>query len=151
MSQNVAGGRMNNNLAQLDSNAGILCPSCASTIGANEMFCPTCGAPIGTLATVDPLQTIRAEGFLLGKATEGRPKPIVLIGMWIMFFPAFIICAIFSLSIIYDRSGEGASDFLFFWGGVGLSVLFGVMLFKVTRNYLKPAESKNEENEDTKL
>ena len=120
----------------------ILCPSCMSAIDPNETFCPKCGSPIGTLANADPMGSIRAQGFLLGKATEGRPKLIVLIGMWIMFFPALIGCAGLAISIIYNRAGTGASDFVFFWIGAALSFAFGVILFKVTRNYLKPIEMK---------
>ena len=137
---------MNSDSTEFDIEAaGILCPSCSAIIDPNETFCPECGSPISTLATVDPLQTIRAEGFLLGKATEEKPRLIVVTGMWIMFFPALIGCAGLAISIAYNRSGTGASDFVFFWIGVGLSLAFGVMLFKVTRNYLKPGELKKEE------
>jgi hypothetical protein len=128
----------------------IVCPSCAALIGANEVFCPECNAPISLIANADPLQSIRTEGFLLGKATEGKPKPIVLIGVWVMFFPGLIISALVSFSIIYGGSGTGASGFLFFWGGIGLSVVFAVILFKVTRNYLRKSDA-NDEQEDQEV
>jgi hypothetical protein len=125
-----------------NSTEDILCVSCTSSIDQKYTFCPICGAPVGALASVDPLQTIRTEGFLLQRATEGKPKLIVLIGMWILCFPVFVAGAWLAISVAIQRSGSGASDFVFFWIGVALSFPSGMILFKVTRNYFKPAEPK---------
>ena len=71
------------------------------------------------------------------KATEIRPKPIVVIGVWILFLPFLVGSMAVAIDILLKGSGSGAVGFVFFWIGVGLSVLSLAFLIKVTGNYLR--------------
>jgi hypothetical protein len=115
----------------------ILCLSCGITIDSRFVRCPGCNFSIGTAAGLDPLGSIYDEGRVLVKATEIRPKPIVVIGIWILFLPFLVGSATVAIDILSNGSGSGASGFVFFWISVGLGVLSLAFLIKVTGNYLK--------------
>jgi len=112
----------------------IICPSCLTPKASFASFCDSCGAPIGATATLDPIQSINAQGFLFRKALEGRPKPIVLAGLWLMFFPALLASLYAATRLILNRTG--LADFFFFWAFVGVAYVAFVILYRVTRNYL---------------
>ena len=123
----------------------IACLSCMAPNPATIAFCEKCGAPIGTTSTLDPLKMIRAEGFLLKKATTDRPKPIVLFGVWIIFLPWLAGSILLAGSqILYGFDFEG---FVFFWIGVGLAMVALIILYRVTKNYFAPLDlEQNEED-----
>jgi len=122
----------------------IACLSCLAPNEATVDFCERCGAPLGTTATLDPLKMIRAEAFMLEKATVGKPKLIVLLGIWIIFFPMLAASVLLTISqILYGISSEG---FVFFWIGFGLTILSLVVLYRVTRNYFTPPDLKQTED-----
>jgi hypothetical protein len=115
-------------------NESVTCVSCFARISGSEAFCHACGAPVGTTATLDPIKTIQAEGFLFRRALEGRPKPIVLVCVWILHLPVFVLgvwAAFYSL--IYMEVYSGFAYFLFM---MGLSCLALAILYRVTKNYL---------------
>jgi len=118
----------------------ILCTSCSAAIDEREAFCPACGAPVGPVAALDPLQAIRAEGFVIQKAAIGKPKPIVLLGVWILFFPCLVVGLMLAADFALNGQGLGAAGFLFFWAGIAIAIFSLVMLFKVTRNYFAAQE-----------
>jgi hypothetical protein len=95
-------------------------------------------APIGAFSNLDPIQTARSEGAVFSKAAATRPKPIVLIGVWVMFLPAFLAGLAVAISVALQDAGSGSSGFVFFWIGMAIAVFSFVMLYKVTRNYLEP-------------
>lgn len=121
---------------QSTSNADeeITCISCLTQLKRSESFCHECGAPVGVTATLDPLQAIRAEGFLFRRALEGRPKLIVLVGIWLLYLPVLVISAIAAVYIIGHM--RGFSGFLFFWVMIGLSCSAFVILYRITKNYI---------------
>ncbi len=119
----------------------MLCSSCGSVLDPASGLCPRCLMPSGDYASLDPMQAARVEGLLISKAVDKRPKPIVVIGIWVMFLPAFIAGLAVAAQVVLDGAGSGMSGFLFFWIGVGLSIFSLVVLFKVTRNYFRPSES----------
>ena len=116
---------------------GTVCPACAAFIGSNEVFCPSCRAPISLLSNTDPLQRIQTEGFLYGKAVEAKPKLIVLIGVWALFLPAAFICAMWALLVVSEGIGSGVVGFMFFWVAVAATLFFLVIIYRVTKNYIK--------------
>lgn len=82
-----------------------------------------------------------AEGFLFRKAVEGRPKPIVLIGIWIIFFPVLILSLYCATQLILNRAR--ALDFFFFWAFIGFVYVASVVLYRVTKNYLSPPSEED--------
>ena len=124
----------------MKTHESIICPSCQAENPRFEAFCRKCGAPIGTLATRDPMNLIRAETDLYHKALEGRPKFIVLVGVWILFFPILVVCLPGAIYLIVDHSSS--VGFMGFWFGVILSVVAVVMLYRTTKNYFRPRHSK---------
>jgi len=118
------------------TDAYVTCPACQALNDRFAIFCHECGAPIGTTATLDPIASIHTQGFLIRKALDNRPNPIVLIGTWILFLPAFLVSACFATyGIIYLRSFEA---FFLFWSAVGVMCLSFVILYRVTRSFLSP-------------
>jgi len=90
------------------------------------------------------MNVIRAEGHLFRRVIEGRPKPVVLVGVWILFFPALVASTFAAVSLILNHSSR--SDLVFFWIMVGLAYLSAVVLYRVTKNYLTmPARRKDVE------
>ena len=85
-------------------------------------------------ATLDPHQAIKAEAFLFRKALEGRPRLIVLLGVWILHLPVLMFSVGFAIYLLLN--GRGFSNFIFFWALVGLSYIAFVILYRITQNYL---------------
>ena len=121
--------------SEINSTEEILCPSCATPNALFETFCQSCGSPIGATANLDPIHSISVQGVLFRKAVEGRPKPLVLAGIWIMFFPLLLVSIYAAIRLALNRAG--ASDFIFFWAFIGLAYASLVILYRVTKNYLK--------------
>jgi hypothetical protein len=124
---------------------GTVCPACAAFIGNNEVFCPSCRAPISLLSNTDPLQRIQTEGFLYGKAVEAKPKLVVLIGVWALFLPAAFIGAMWALLVVSEGIGSGVVGFMFFWVAVAATLFFLVIIYRVTKNYIKYEPRRHEE------
>ena len=123
------------------ANEEILCPSCLTPNGPFETFCRSCGSPIGATATLDPIHSIHAQGFIFRKAIEGRPRPIVLAGIWLIFFPVLLVSLYSATRLILNRTGF--SDFFFFWAFIGLAFAAVVILYRVTKNYLTVRKKTN--------
>jgi hypothetical protein len=106
-----------------------VCPKCLLVNSPTVAFCMDCGAPIGMVATIDPLQHIYAEGFAYRSAVEGPPSLIVLLGMWLIFAPVLFVSAL----LVFGEFIRGLSPRLLF-------VFFGacsiVVLFRSTKNYI---------------
>jgi hypothetical protein len=117
----------------------IVCPSCWNTVDLVFQRCPRCNFPLGTTAGLDPFGAIHDECRVLVKATEIKPKPIVVLGVWILFLPTLLSSVAFSMAILSNGSRSDSSEFVFFLIAVGSAVLAMTFLFKVTRNYLKSA------------
>jgi hypothetical protein len=126
----------------MKSDQQITCPSCQALVDARESFCRECGAPITTTATLDPMGSIHAQGFMLRKAVDGPPKPIVLIGIWIVFLPALAVSVYMAVSLITQQ--HGLASFVFFWVSVGLAYVSFRILFQVTKNYFSPPRKPRE-------
>ena len=135
---------METNSTTKDAEETTTCLSCLAQNRRSEAFCHECGAPVGTTATLDPLRTIQAEGFLLRKALEGRPKLIVLLGVWILHLPVLVVGVGFAIYFLLNQ--RGFTGFLFFWAMVGLSLFAFVILYRITKNYFAPPERREDES-----
>jgi len=119
----------------------MICPTCHTLNVPGVAFCRRCGGPLGFISTIGPLETAYAEGFAYRQAVQGRPKFIVVLGMWLIFFPILVTMIAFSLSIL-KKGMEGTGGlvgiigFFLFWICVGFAVISAIMLCRVTKNFL---------------
>ena len=91
-------------------------------------------AHLGVTATLDPVSTIQAEGFLFRKALDGPPNRLVLVGVWILFLPVCVLSAGSAIYLIlYQRGSVG---FFFFWVFVGLTCIAFIILYRLTKKYV---------------
>jgi hypothetical protein len=106
---------------------GVVCPTCLLVNSPAAAFCADCGAPIGMVATIDPIQSIYAEGFAYRAAVGGPPKLIIVIGMWVLFGPTLAVIPIF----LFNAGSFPETAFL-----VLLAIGSAVILYRTTRNYI---------------
>jgi len=114
-----------------------ICPSCAGFISVNETFCPACSASIGLPLHNDPVLRLPTEGLAYGRAVQGKPKLVVVIGIWILFLPLLGMALSLLIMILFNGAGTGTIGFVMFLLIVGFTYFAGMMLYRVTRNYFK--------------
>jgi len=117
-----------------NSDDTITCTFCLTQNKRFATFCEECGAPVGATSTIDPLQTIQAESFVIHKALQKRPSLIVLLGIWLTHFPGLV--ASIGVAIYMILYGYGLTGFLFFWVMIACCFYAVVVLYRVTRNYI---------------
>ena len=122
-------------------NETVLCVACMRENSAQNVRCQFCNAPLGLTVNPDPVQQLPTEGDIYSKAVESKPNLIVLIGTWLIFFVPMVFGFGAAVSMI-TKGGGGSSSFLFFWFLVAVGCFSSIMLYKVTRNYLK-AKKRN--------
>lgn len=132
---------MKRDLPTSESDESITCVSCMTPNRPTDALCRKCGYPISSTAHLDPLQTIQTEGLLLRKALEGRPKLIVLLGVWILFLPVLVVGA--GSAIYFVLNPRGYSDLIFFGAMLGLSYAAFIILYRITRNYFTIRKSRS--------
>ncbi len=108
-----------------------LCSGCFAPLSEGENTCRECGTPRAMFSTIDPLRMGFAEGRMVHLGT-GRLARIVLVGMWLIFFPSLLI----GLRNLFDSL---SLPLYFLIPGVLLLVFYGVILWKVTRNFCRRA------------
>jgi hypothetical protein len=117
----------------------VSCPSCLASNDRHTAFCHECGSPIGAVATIDPVQSARAEAFSLSKAIE-RPNLMVLL---VIGIPALLVViggtAIAVKTLLYESGGNG---FIYFWMMMGASLIAFLILYRVTKNYFTKHKKK---------
>ena len=121
-----------------DDGGGIdLCPCCLEAVPYRYNLCPYCGAPVSGLAGFMPWEQILAQGYIYRQAVAGPSKPLVLIGIWLIFLPNLVMAA-FLLDLVARGERLGAVDFCTsaFWVISGMAALY-----QTTRNYFRPAAS----------
>src|SRR6266702_694009 len=99
--------------SQSQPHSYVICPTCQALNGRFETLCDQCGALFGD--ALDPDPTIHAQSLPPPKKLASRPRPLMLIGYWAIFLPAFVnntYAAIFLTTHNHRRLAE----FIFFWG-----------------------------------
>lgn len=120
---------------------GIVCLSCLKENDSAAVYCRYCNSALQVTNNPDPIQKLSHEGVVYSKAVEGKPKLVVLIGVWLLFFPVLIFSLITAVSMAFEGE-RGSSGFIFFWFLV-ISAFFSLtMIYKVTKNYFK-SKKKN--------
>ncbi|HEV8158415.1 MAG TPA: hypothetical protein VGP58_05250 [Pyrinomonadaceae bacterium] len=74
------------------------------------------------------------EGAVYAKAVEVKPNIVVVVGVWLLFFPILIVSLPSAISVIFEDGG-GTPSFVIFWILIIITIFSGTMLYKVTRNY----------------
>ena len=147
-----------NTTEQTRSDGEDLCPNCMTPNQSHAHFCFKCNAPLTPHAATDPIARIAATAFVYRKASARPQRRLVLIGMWLIFAPLFIInlptfwfSFRFLISPAYRMSGLSASNYFFpsalgfFIITFGFEALFVLILIKVTRNYWRDLQYRNAE------
>ena len=119
-------------------------PLCISCLAPNEPeahFCKKCGAPLDSYSATAPFERTLAQGYAFRAAVTGKPKLIVVIGMWILFFPP--VCAgIFGL---YAALSGQAPVFSFLVSLV-IGIIGGILIYKTTKNYFFHSKKDSEQD-----
>jgi len=121
----------------------IICPSCGELCPEDAHFCKSCRSPISSYASTGPFESIFAEGAAYRSAFNEPQKPIVVIGVWLLFAPV----ALGGLSVLL-QSEFRLSDIYMIIVGIGMLLIGSYVPFITTKNYLK---SKKEAAQDTSL
>ena len=108
-----------------------LCISCLFPNAPGRPFCKRCGAPVNFISTISPAYWPFAMGFGYRQAVRRRPKLIVLIGIWIIFFPGLIAGLFMIPGILFNRyDGLLAIPLISLYNAVSIS-----MVYRVTKNF----------------
>jgi hypothetical protein len=96
-----------------------------------EATCDQCGAPINLAADVKPAPAAEA---LVNRTPRYRlPRKVTLIGIWAIALPNVIAEPFFAFWVL-NYMGWPAG-FIMFWGSLGLTFLWFIILYRTTRNY----------------
>lgn len=121
----------------------VICLGCAKPNPEGIHFCSECGAPLTSFATTSPFEGTLARGYAYHQAVTGRPRLIVLAGVWLTMFPAAFVGFILVLgsllmlaAAISHREAAMIIGGLFAFTGsfVVLWISAGIVI-RVTRNY----------------
>lgn len=103
-----------------------LCPQCLEQNRPGTNFCWNCGAPLSAYAATGPFERLFAEGNAYRRATEQPRRPIVVLGIWLIFG----IGALTGIGIAIGS--PGVSSIL---TGTAMAAFSGFIIAKTTRNY----------------
>jgi len=112
----------------------ILCLACMKENNGAATFCRFCNHALSLTNNPDHLQKIAMEGAVYAKAVEVKPNIVVVVGVWLLFFPILIVSLPSAISVIFEDGG-GTLSFVIFWILIIITIFSGTMLYKVTRNY----------------
>src|SRR5437870_5751170 len=103
-----------------------ICPTCQALNSRSEQFCEQCGASTENAeATSIPVTGVTRTGVY-------KPwRKILLVGLWMIFLPAFLSNAY--AAIYFLRHRRGLAELIFFWGSVGLTLLAFTILYRATK------------------
>ena len=113
----------------------MVCTACHNHNHPYAKYCLNCSAPLCSTAAWGPWEQTQAEGFVIRQAvTTDRPRPILLIGIWLMFGPAWLCLTVLfwpeaNGSDTDLRDGVGLLAALFFW------IISAAILYRCTANY----------------
>jgi ribosomal protein L40E len=121
----------------------VVCTGCVAINPARADYCSKCGAPLNSLLAFSPFEQTLIEGFAYRRAVEGPASRMVLVGMWVLFGPAFVIVPFLIMPDL--RRIAGPSDipvFLFAHAESGVWVLLSALvLYRATANYFSKRKS----------
>lgn len=92
------------------------------------------------MTNLDPFQAIQTQGFLLRKSLEGRPKLIVLLGVWILHLPVLVIGLFVAVHMFLNLRSR--AEFVFIFAMAGLAYYAFIVLYRITKNYLTSSKKR---------
>ena len=104
----------------------ICCPHCLELNNPNSPNCVKCGGPLLAISTIGPFERIETHGFAQREAINRPKRLIVVIGVWLLWFPALLACII---PVFLDPNAAFVL--------LPMSILPIIIIFKTTRNYVK--------------
>jgi hypothetical protein len=128
----------------------IMCPGCGHLNADADHFCAQCAAPLTSHAATDPMGSIFAQGYAIGRGVNQPKHLIVVVGLWLIALPMLVFIAQYFpyvlgelvLGLLQLQPGQILAGLV----GVALMVLFlaiyGGIVFKTTRNYLRGPENE---------
>lgn len=118
---------------QVDGRDQIVCPGCLHEQEEGPHFCAQCGGPLTAFSTIGPLERIFAQGHAYRRSVSGPTSKIVVIGMWILILPQFII--------LLACPSPAAIVLLLTFGAV-----YGILLYRITQNYITQRRAVGHKN-----
>jgi len=109
----------------------VACPNCLALNSPRADFCRECDCPIGELVNLDPLKRIWSQGWIYRKAAFGSTSRFILCGIWLLFGTAIIMVPGL---ILWEVEQYGLYEWIF---AVCFFMVYAVILFRVTRNYIR--------------
>jgi hypothetical protein len=131
-----------------------VCPKCFQPILGTEDFCNNCGLPLTLMATTGPYEHVLAAGYAYREASSNPHKPIVLLGMWLLMGPTFllavvmIVVGLFNLPAILQSLKSFETSISVILGGAVLffwTYVSGKLLLRTTMNYRNQKEQPDDD------
>ena len=121
----------------------MLCPSCLFPNGSEAIWCKRCGAPIGQTNSIVPTDAAQSVGFVFRGALTPRPKLVVVLGVWALFFPGFIynFASLWILLLGGTATTRGLAGI---WLSLAGGAFCSAMLYPVSRNYWRALKRQPE-------
>ena len=123
----------------------VVCPHCAGSNPPRAAMCRHCMGPLTSMVNTDPMGSILTRGDVFSKAAGQPTKPIVLIGMWLIFgWPLALLGLMLVMALLGDlKAGLGGFMCL-----LVPSVFSVIVLRRTTRNYLRYRRKAKREGEE---
>ena len=114
-------------------NRYVTCSACHAMNPSFEATCDQCGAPINEPTTDESITEAAIE---VRQTHFQPPSTLRLIGIWMLAVPNFVGGLYLAVWLVRHRGGLAV--FLIFWGVIGVSFLWFMIFYRVTRNYFFP-------------
>lgn len=121
----------------LPEEESVLCTSCLLPNRPETTWCTRCGAPIASTTAIVPTDAIASLGRVFRGALRPHPTVPILLGVWLLFFPGFImnISVLLGMPLAFMRRTVGLLAFcIACWLALAGIVICSIMLYRVTRN-----------------
>ena len=115
----------------------IVCHKCLHENEEGRDFCEKCGAPIGVYTTLSPFKRIYAAGHTYREASSNPTRPIVVIGVWLIFAPGAVLLLYSLFEILAERAWSQEFAWFLCYGAISVA-----LLSKTTINFIKNKKAK---------
>lgn len=121
----------------------VVCLTCGCANYPRAHFCIECDAPLSAHAVNDPFDTIKSTGWAYRRAQQSPRSLVIVVGIWLLFLPLAIICAVELLTTLPHAVAElrGAKDRGLFLGFLLLMIaglyISSTIIRRTTVGYLQ--------------